>query len=148
MWHCIFSISFTESKSSYWKTIIHLITASNNSQNMFIIYVIDLSTKNKMWRRGFIFFIKIKNTDGWKKKKKIFLVISFQKFLIFSYICFFRKSLMFRRRMPLKMLLYTRTEFRKFILGGCSSRRSLICLIVLLEVFCVVFAKLQWFCCE
>ena len=147
MWHRILSISFTRSKFSTWKTIIHLITA-NNFQNTFIIYVIDLSTKNKMWRRGFIFFIKIKNTDGWKKKKKYFLVISFQKFLIFSYICFFRKSLMFRRRMPLKMLLYTRTEFRKFILGGCSSRRSLICLIVLLEVFCVVFAKLQWFCCE
>ena len=39
---------------------MQLITASNNSQNMFIIYVIDLSTKNKTWVD---IFIKIKNTD-------------------------------------------------------------------------------------
>ena len=48
MWHRIFSISFTGSKFNSWKTIIQLITASNNSQNMFIIYVIDLSTKDQM----------------------------------------------------------------------------------------------------
>ena len=32
---------------------------------------------------GVHIFTKIKNTDSWKKKKKIFSVISFQKFLIF-----------------------------------------------------------------
>ena len=51
---------------------------------MFIIYFIDLSTKNKMERRVHI-FTKIKNRDGWKQRgKKIFFsVILFQKFLIF-----------------------------------------------------------------
>ena len=48
MWHRILSISFTGSKLNCWKTIIQFITASNNSRNMLIIYVIDLSTKNKM----------------------------------------------------------------------------------------------------
>ena len=50
---------------------------------MFIIYVTDLSTKDKI-KTGAHIFTKIKNTDGSKKKKKIyFSVISFQGFLIF-----------------------------------------------------------------
>ena len=36
---------------------------------MFIIYVIDLSTKNKMLKTGFHIFTKIKNTDRLKLKK-------------------------------------------------------------------------------
>ena len=39
---------------------------------MFIIYVIDLSTKNKNVKTGVHIFTKIKNTDVWKKKKKKF----------------------------------------------------------------------------
>ena len=149
MWHRIFNISFTWSKFSTWKTIMHLITGTN-SQNMFIIYVIDLSTKNKMWRRGSYFY---KNQEYRRLEKKYMF---FSYFILeipnFSYIFFFRKFLMFRRRIPLKnsnkMLLYTRREFQNFNLGGSSTRRGLICLIVLLEVFSIVFAKLQWFCCE
>ena len=48
---------------------------------MFILYVIDLSTK-KNEKTGVHIFTKIKNTDDWEKKKKN-SVISFQKFLIF-----------------------------------------------------------------
>ena len=58
---------------------------------MFIIYVIDLSNKNKNVKTGVHTFTKIKITDGWKKKKKIFPVISFQKFLIFP-ICVFSEN--------------------------------------------------------
>ena len=49
---------------------------------MFIIYVIDLSTKIKC-KDGVYIFTKLRNTDGWKKKKIFFSGISFQKFLIF-----------------------------------------------------------------
>ena len=45
----------------------------------FIIYVIDLSTKNKNVMTGVHIFTKIKNTDRWK----FFWVNSFQKILIF-----------------------------------------------------------------
>ena len=46
---------------------------------MFIIYAIDLSTKNKIQRRGFIFLQKLKmQTFG--KKNKFFSVISSHKF--------------------------------------------------------------------
>ena len=38
MWHCIFSISVTGLKFNTWKTIIHLITASNNSQNICSLF--------------------------------------------------------------------------------------------------------------
>ena len=57
---------------------------------MFILYVIDLSTKNKNVKTGVHTFTKIKNTDGWKKEKKN-SVISFQKFLIFP-ICAFSEN--------------------------------------------------------
>ena len=50
---------------------------------MFIIYVIDLSTKNKMERRGFIFLQKSNIKTVGNRKKKLFSVISSQKFLIF-----------------------------------------------------------------
>ena len=63
--------------------IIHLITASNNSQNLFIIYIIDLSTTRNV-KIGVHSLTKIKNTDDWKKKKKkYFTVISFREFLNF-----------------------------------------------------------------
>ena len=58
---------------------------------MFIIYVIGLSTKNKNVKTRVHIFTKIKNADGWKKKKKFFSVISFQKFLIFP-ICAFLEN--------------------------------------------------------
>ena len=51
---------------------------------MFIIYVVDLSTKNKMWRRGLKFLQKLKMQMVGKRKKTL-LVILFQKFLIFLY---------------------------------------------------------------
>ena len=89
MWHCIFSISFTGSKSNSWKTNIHLITASNNSQNTFVIYVIDLSTKNKMHTLQ-----KSKIQTVGKRKKMYFLVISFQEFLNFP-IWAFSKNVQF-----------------------------------------------------
>ena len=103
MWHRNFSISFAGSKfNETWKTIKHLITS------LFIVYVINLSTKKKMQRWRFIFFFLQKSkiqTVGYRKKK-FFSVFSFQKFLIFhifSYfmIFHFRKCLMFRRSIPL-----------------------------------------------
>ena len=94
MWHCIFSISFTGSKSISWKTNIHLITASNNSQNTFVIYVIDLSTKNKMQRREFILYKNKKYRRLERGKKMYFLVISFQEFLNFP-IWAFSKNVQF-----------------------------------------------------
>ena len=57
---------------------------------MFIIYVIDLSTKIKNVKTSLHIFTKIKHADRkqfWKQKKT-FSVISFQKFPIFS-ICGF-----------------------------------------------------------
>ena len=68
---CIFLriIIVTGSKFKTWKTIIHLIAVSNNSKHMFIIYVIDLSTKNKMQRRGFTFLQKLKIQTFGKREK-------------------------------------------------------------------------------
>ena len=58
---------------------------------MFIIYVIDLSTKNKMQRRGFIFLQKSKiKTFGNRKKK--FQLIHFRKSLLFIFV-FLQKML-------------------------------------------------------
>ena len=85
---------------------------------MLIIYVIDLSTKNKNVKTGVHIFTKIKNTDGWKQKKKYFSVISFQKFLIFPKCAFsedaqcfvgvflsvFQKKLYFHDQKGLKFL--------------------------------------------
>ena len=65
-------------------------TASNNSQNMFIIYVIDLSTQ-KRWKDGVHIFTKIKNTDGWKKKKYLFFSYFVSGIAIFYYMAFIRK---------------------------------------------------------
>ena len=64
---------------------------------MFIIYVIDLSTKNKMQRRGFI-FLQISNiqTVG-KRKKWYFSVISFEAFLIFPIWAFSENAQCFVR---------------------------------------------------
>ena len=51
----------------------------------FIIYVIDLSTKNKMQRGGFIFLQKSEiKTVGNIKKKIFFQLIHFRIFLIFQ----------------------------------------------------------------
>ena len=53
---------------------------------MFIIYVIDLSIKNKMQRRVHI-FTKFKNKHPWKYKKIYFFqLIHLKKILIF-HIC-------------------------------------------------------------
>ena len=61
-------------------------TASAVSQgSMFIIHVIDLSTKNKIQRRGFTFLQKSKIKALGNIKKK-FSVNSFRKVLIF-HIC-------------------------------------------------------------
>ena len=70
MWHPVFSVYFTGSKFIIpEKRSCISNTASNNSQNMFIIYVIDLSTKNKLKRRGFIVLQKSKMQTVGKRKK-------------------------------------------------------------------------------
>ena len=84
MWHLIFSISLTGSKFN--ENMKNDQTFNNKLlmilKTVFIISVIDLSTKNKMLRRGFVFLQKSKiQTVG--KRKKLFSVISFQKFLNF-----------------------------------------------------------------
>ena len=53
-------------------------TSANNSQNMFIIYVIDLSTKHKMLRQGLIFLQKSKIQMVRKRKKIIFQLFRFR----------------------------------------------------------------------
>ena len=57
---------------------------------MFIIYVIDLLTKDKMQRRGFKFSQKSKIQMVGNRIKNFFSVISFQK-LIFP-LCAFSES--------------------------------------------------------
>ena len=57
------------------------------SKHMFIIYIIDLSAKNKRYRRGFIFLQKSK-LQIVKNRKIFFSVILFQKFLIFRIFVF------------------------------------------------------------
>ena len=57
------------------------------SKYMFIIYIIDLSAKNKRYRRGFIFLQKSK-LQIVKNRKIFFSVILFQKFLIFRIFVF------------------------------------------------------------
>ena len=64
---------------------------------MFIIYVIDLSTKNKNVRTGVHIFYKIKTKDSWKLKKTFSLAISFQKFLIFPIYSFLENAQCFVR---------------------------------------------------
>ena len=58
--------------------------------SMFIIYVINLSTKNKNANMRVHSFIKIKNKNPWKQRK-LFSVNSFQKILIF-HICISSES--------------------------------------------------------
>ena len=99
MWHRIFSISFTWSKfDETWKRIV------------FIIYVIDLSTKNKMWRRGFIFFKKSKIQVAGNRQKK-FQLFHFRNFEFFLYGLFQKLPIVssehsfkyFCRKAPLQM---------------------------------------------
>ena len=61
---------------------------------MFIIYVTDLSNKNKMQRRRFIFLQKQKIQTVGNREKKFCYCISLEKFF---YVSFFRKYSMFRR---------------------------------------------------
>ena len=70
-------------------------------KTVFIISVIDLSTKNKMLRWGVCIFTKIKNTDGWKKIKTFFgyFISEIPKFFCMD---FFRKCLIFRRSTPFR----------------------------------------------
>ena len=150
MWHCIFSISFTGSKSNSWKTIIHLITASNNSQNTLVIYVIDLSTKNKMQRREFIFYKNQKYRRLERGKKMYFLVISFQEFLNFS-IWAFSKNVQFFLGVFLKANIFVliKTFWRRR--RTTSSRRlhqdecllGIIIIIIVNIVFVVAVVMLQ-----
>ena len=97
IWYCIiFRVSFTGSKfSGTRKTII---TFNNKSPIILKTYVhylrlrfLDLWTENKNVKKGVHIFTKIKNTDGWKYEKKFFLVVSFQKFLVFP-ICTFSEN--------------------------------------------------------
>ena len=80
---------------------------------MFIIYVIDLSTKNKT---GVHIFTKIKNTDDWKKKKNVFFSYFVSVIPDFSYMDFFRKYSMFRRSISLncqKRLINFKSSHRR-----------------------------------
>ena len=61
----------------------YLVFLSLDQNLVNIIYVIDLSTKNKMKRRGFIFLQKSKYRQFEIENKFFFSVISFQKLLIF-----------------------------------------------------------------
>ena len=61
---------------------------------MFIIYVIDLSTKDKNVKRGFIFLQKLKmQTIG--NRKKIFFSYFISEVPNFSYMVFFRECSIF-----------------------------------------------------
>ena len=65
---------------------------------MFIIYVIDLSTKNKMLKTGFHIFTKIKNTDRLKLKKNTCFSYFISENPVFF---FFRKCSIFHGSIPL-----------------------------------------------
>ena len=60
-------------KNTYFEEYLR-VTASVDSFSfsMFIIYVIDLSTKNKVQRRGFIFLQKSKIMTVGNRKEKFF----------------------------------------------------------------------------
>ena len=86
----------------------------------FITYVMDLSTKNKVQRRGFIFLQKQKiKTVG--NRKKIFFSQFISENPNFSYLCFFRKSSMFCRNIPLKFFQGLQV-FKSFIRKQKSTR--------------------------
>ena len=87
-YHTFFSVQAQiEMVDKCWSKSLHshLYFTQNNHlvltilKAYFIIYVIDLSTKNKNVMTGVHIFTKIKNTDRWK----FFWVNSFQKILIF-----------------------------------------------------------------
>ena len=50
-------------------------------------------------------FTKIKNIDGWKKKKNVFFSYFIWGIPNFSYIGFFRKCSMFRRSIPWRLFI-------------------------------------------
>ena len=70
------------------------------SKHMFIIYVTDLSTKNKKCKDGGSYFYKNKKYKQLEIEKKQFLLFH-QEFLIFPIMRFFRKSSMFCQSIPL-----------------------------------------------
>ena len=80
---------------------------------MFIIYVIDLSTKNKMLKTGFHIFTKIKNTDRLKLKKNTCfsyfisenpVFFFFQKMFNISWEHSFNRPLYFGQKSPADFL--------------------------------------------
>ena len=79
MWHRIFSISVTGSKFNTWKTIIHLITASNNSQNICSLFTSQIYQPNVKCKDGGSHFYKNQKYKRLEREKKMyFSVISFQ----------------------------------------------------------------------
>ena len=101
-----FQYSFTESKFIIPRKRSYIFnTTSNNSQshsqNMFIIYVIDLSTKNKMERRGSYFYKNQKHRWFEKEKQNEFFKYLISEIPNFSYMAFIRKCSMFRPSTPL-----------------------------------------------
>ena len=68
-------------------------------------YVIDLSTKNKMERRGFIFLQKSNVQTVGNRKKKTFFCYFISEIPNFAYMGFFRKCSTFRRSIPLTLNL-------------------------------------------
>ena len=70
MWYRIFSVSFTGSKFDTWKKIIHLLTASDNFQNICSLLTSQIYQPNIKSKDEIHVFTKIKNTDGWEKKEK------------------------------------------------------------------------------
>ena len=74
---------------------------------MFIIYVIDLSTKNKNVKTGVCIFIKIKSTGRWDKKirelNSLTYLVGIEEKIFFQLIRF-RKSSFFIYALFQKML--------------------------------------------
>ena len=76
-------------------------------------------------KTGVHIFIKIKNTDGWKKIKKLFSVISFQKFLIFPIWNFKKNAQCFvRALLKLENLHFCEKITRKIII--CTKYRTVL----------------------
>ena len=85
---------------------------------MFIICVIDLSTENKM-NGGSYFYENQKYRPLEIEKKKIVLVISFQKLLIFH---IFQKMLNFRRSIALSLQKISRKRsLMGFLIGNLQT---------------------------
>ena len=81
---------------------------------MFIVYVIDLSTKNKISRRGVYIFFKIKIQQ---KKSFSFFISEIPNFFI---SLFFRKCSMFRRSISLKNISIIDRHGELFFEMQCS----------------------------